>query len=319
MVYFIDPSSRLLSLADKLAPKYKARFLQVVATIRDQLTLRRIEQLLVAGQVEEAIVLAETAALQLSRLWGDTYILAADDTARLISDALNITVNFNMVNDRALREMQWNQLRLVREFTTKQREATREALEEGIRRGINPRDMAREFRGSIGLTARQVRAVNNYRRMLQELDPTALQRALRDRRFDRTLARSIEQGRPLTQGQIEKMVERYRSRYIKYRSEVISRTESLRAVHAGTDEMYQQAIDSGTLQANALVRTWDTSKDGRVRSSHRAMEGQQRPIGEPFTSGIGNAMRYPGDPEAPPADSVQDRCAVTTRYREQVF
>lgn len=313
---FTQPSKTLLAMADAMAPKWRARFLAVVKAIREQGTLRRIEELFLAGRVEDALVLSETAALQLGRLYGETFTMAADQTAQLIANGLNITINYDTVNERALNEIRKNQLRLVRQFSEKQRLATREALQDGIRRGINPRDMAREFRGSIGLTDRQVRAVNNYRRMLEELDSTALRRKLRDARFDRTVTRAIKEGKPLSKQQIDRMVERYRSRYIKYRSEVIARTESLRAVHAGVDEMYQQAFDSGTLRPDALIRTWDTSKDARVRASHRAMDRQQRPPGRPFETGLGNFMRFPGDPEAPPADSIQDRCAVTTRYVE---
>lgn len=313
---FVQPSSDLIALADKMAPKWRNRFLAVVKTIKDQLTINRIEELLLAGQIEEAIALSETAALQLGRLWGETFTLGADSTATLVADALNVTLSFDTVNERALMEIRRNQLRLVRQFTEKQRLATREALQEGVRRGANPRAMAREFRGSIGLTDRQVQAVNNYRRMLEELDSTAFSRKLRDRRFDRTLGRAIKEGKPLTDKQIDVMTGRYRSRYLKYRSEVIARTESLRAVHAGADEMYQQAFDSGTLRPDALIRTWDTSKDSRVRASHRSMDRQQKLVGQQFETGLGNFMRYPGDPDAPPADSVEDRCGITTRYKE---
>ena len=313
---FIHPSSKLIKLADKLAPVWRERFLKVVKTIKSETTLARIEELLALGQIEEALLVTETATLQMGRLWGESFVIAGDETAKVIGNALNISVNYDVVNERALGEMRRNQLRLIRQFSEKQRLATREALQDGIRRGINPKAMAREFRGSIGLTDRQVRAVNNYRRMLEELDSTALKRKLRDGRFDRTVSRAIREGKPLSNQQINNMVGRYRSRYLKYRSEVIARTESLRAVHAGTDEMYQQAFDSGTLRPDTLIRKWDTSKDGRVRGSHRVMEGQTRHVGEPFVTGLGNIMRYPGDPEAPPADSVQDRCAVTTRYSE---
>jgi len=313
---FIQPSGDLIKLADKMAPKWKSRFLAVIKTIQDANTLKRIEELMLLGQIEEALILSETAALQLGRLWGETFTLAADETAKLVRDALNVTLDFDNVNERALAEMRRNQLRLIRQFSEKQRLATRQALQDGIRRGINPRDMAREFRRSIGLTDRQVRAVNNYRRMLEQLDSTALRRKLRDARFDRTFARAIKEGKGLSSDQIERMVGRYRDRYIKYRSEVIARTESLRAVHAGVDEMYQQAFDSGTLRPDALVRQWDTSKDDRVRSSHRTMDRQKRLVGQTFETGRGNQMRFPGDPEAPPSESVQDRCAVTTRYKE---
>ena len=53
------------------------------------------------------------------------------------------------------------------------------------------------------------------------------------------------------------MVERYRERYVKYRAEVIGRTEALRAVHAGNYEGYLQAIDEGAINREELQRTVD--------------------------------------------------------------
>lgn len=316
---FTDQHARLTQLADKMAPAFRARFVKIVRLIRDAQTLTAIENLIAVGRWADALVVVETAMLQMGRTWQEAFATAGDDTALLIGNALNITVNFDTMNDYALNAMRQNTLRLVREFGAEQRLATREALEDGIRRGINPRQMAREFRDSIGLTRRQVQAVNNYRRLLESLDRDSLRRLLRDRRFDRTVLRAIEEGRPLSGKQIETMVERYRARYLKYRSEVIGRTEALRSVHAGADAMYSQAIADGTLQADALVRQWKTSRDERVRGSHRGMHDQQRPVGQPFMSGTGSLLRFPGDPDAPPSDTVQCRCAVTTRYKEVGF
>ena len=73
--------------------------------------------------------------------------------------------------------------------------------------------------------------------------------------------------------------------------------------------MYQQAIDDGTLQSTQIVRTWITAKDERVRSSHAVLNGQRRNYGEPW-----GVLRYPGDPSAPAAETVQCRCVLTTRF-----
>lgn len=244
-------------------------------------------------------------------------ILSGDETALFLANSLRVNVNFDALNERAIQEMSQNKLRLVRQFSDQQRLSTREALEAGVRRGINPRDMAREFKNSIGLTQRQVQAVNNYRDMLIRGDREALRRELRDKRFDRTVDRAIRSGKPLSEEQIDRMVTRYRQKYLKYRAETIARTEALRAVHAGSDEMYAQAVENGTLQANALIQTWKTaSNKSNVRDSHKYMHNQKRGIGESFVSGKGNLLRYPGDPNAPGADTVQCRCAKTTRYKE---
>ena len=43
------------------------------------------------------------------------------------------------------------------------------------------------------------------------------------------------------------------------------------------------------------------------------MRGQKRKWGELFRSGLGNALRYPCDPDAPAGDRVSCRCGRTVR------
>jgi len=314
MTEFTDPASRLEALVASVQPKFRARFLAVIRSIKDERSLEDISALLLAGQVEEALVTAEVAALRMSNLFNQVVILSGEATAASISGNLEILLDFDHVNQHALSVMTRNRLRWVQEFVSEQREATRAALLDGIERGVNPIEQARAFRDSIGLTRYQQEIVNNYRRNLNELSPRALARELRDRRFDRTVNRAIRDGVPLRQDQIEQMVSRYADRWVKYRSEVIARTESLASVHAGNNEMYRQAIEAGHLDAGDLTRRWDTSKLPNVRDSHAAMEGQQVGIGELFTSGLGNSLEFPGDDRAPVEDTAQCVCAVTTRY-----
>jgi hypothetical protein len=215
--------------------------------------------------------------------------------------------------------MRDNQLRLVTNFTEQQRRATQSALIAGIQEGKNPREIARIFRNSIGLTQQQEKWVRNYERALRDLDNAALARELRDRRFDPTVRRAIERGEPLSKAQIDKMVGRYRQRALKLRSETIARTEGLRVVHEGTDEMYRQAIESGQLRADQLIREWNTAGDEVVRdfangspTSHRTMHHQQRLVGEPFVSGAGNMTMHPGA-FGIGFEDINCRCLVTTR------
>ena len=104
------------------------------------------------------------------------------------------------------------------------------------------------------------------------------------------------------------MVDRYRQRWINYRAEVIARTEGLRAAHEGSEVMYEQAVGDGTLRSDQIMRTWITAKDERVRSAHARLNGQSRRYG-----GMWGPLRYPGDPQAPPEQTVQCRCVLTTR------
>ena len=308
-----DPAARLERLLAAADARLRKRFNAAVRAMKASIDVDALATLLSGGRFNEALASMEVYIARFADEVNAIYLLAGQDTAKLLEDVLDVVVDFNALNERPIRLMRENKLRLIREFMDGQRAATQSALVEGITQGLNPLTQARAFRDSIGLTSRQESAVIRYRQLLQTSDRDALVRALRDRRFDPTIRQAFASGEPLTPSQIDRMVARYRERYVKYRSEVIARTESLRAVHQGNEEMYRQAVETDKLDANQLTRTWVTARDERVRSSHSAMSGQKRGFDEPFISGAGAQLRYPGDSSAPPEEVIQCRCAITTR------
>lgn len=313
MATFRDSQKRLNTLLDKLEAKYRRDFRAAIVNIKSAHTLTELADLIEQGRIEQAIDRAVTANISnFASSVNSGYILAADESIRYLSDKLNITVSFDQVNIRAVAAMRDNQLRLVREFSQEQRDVTRNVLIDGIQRGENPRVQAIKVRDNIGLTARQQSAVKRYRELLESNSTDTLRRKLRDRRFDRTIQRAIDSGEPLTQAQIDKMVARYQERYIKYRSEVIARTEALRSANQGTREGIIQAVDQGAIDRTEIKRTWDSSRDARVRPSHVRLHGLVRGLDETFPGDDGPIL-YPGDPNAPASETIQCRCLAITR------
>jgi hypothetical protein len=318
MAEFNYSEARIEALLSRAEDIFRQRFLAAIAQIRNSVSVARLEELLSFGQFEEALIEAEVAATNIANAYVTAYVLAAEDVMGFISSSLGITIRFDQVNVRAVNEMRENTLRLIREFTSGQRATTRAALVEGIRAGLNPRAQAELFRQSIGLTVNQMRAVANFRRALESNSAIALQRVLRDRRFDPAIQRALNAGEPLSQAQIDRMVQRYYENSIAHRARVIARTESLGAVHLGSDAGFAQAIEAGLIDPD-LSQTWHTAGDGRVRHpAHTFMNGQVRPFGQPFVSGIGGLLRYPGDSRASAADTVQCRCAKSTRFTSDI-
>ena len=309
-----DSHTRLLKLIATLEPPMQQAFFKAIDAIKDSLgTLAEIERLIVLGELEAALSVAiEPASIILAEAQAKVYVAAGQAGAKAISKGLKVVVAFDQVNERAVQAIRENRLGLINNFTREQIEVTRQALIEGTQRGLNPRKQAKVFRDNIGLTAKQQRAVLNYREALERNSAASLNRQLRDKRFDRTVQRAIDDGEPLTTAQIDRMVGRYRERYIKYRSEVIARTEALRGVHEGNEEAYRQAIEQGTLEAGNIKRKWVAAKDNRVRDSHRHLNGTVVKFGEVFHGKNGD-LRFPGDPKAPASETVQCRCTVTTR------
>lgn len=309
-------------LIEEAEAKLRLAFGEVVLGMKDAHTLDALAELIAAGQYTTALEMTQSHAAKLASAINRVYVDAGQEAIDSLGRKLGVVVSYDQTNYRALRRMEANRLELVREFTERQVEATRAALLDGIERGLNPRAMAREFRDSIGLTQSQLRYVSNYRRQLETLDPGALARRLRDARFDRTVFDAIDHESPLPKSVINKLVQRYRERWIAHRAETIARHEALQAAHGGVDEAIQQAIENGAFTPEEATSKWHTARDERVRdpkigatTSHRTMHGQERPYGEPFESGAGNLLRYPGDPTAPLEDTMLCRCRMGVRVK----
>ena len=308
-----DPASRLFQLLDFHERRLSRQFLEMVKGIKSTVVLKELEALLLANRVLDMVELVTSHVGKFADQVNDVYISSADDTAAVI--ALTTTASFDKTNARAVAQMKATRLRVIRNFTEKQSESFRAAIEDAAARGLSPRRQVREVLNSVGLTERQQRAVDSYRRLLETSDRRALERSLRDKRFDRTIIRSVRERSPLTRNQIDRMVNRYRERYLKHRAETISQTEALSAVHEGNHEMYSQAIESGIFGVDELEQEWYPARDSHTRHSHSAMRGQVRPFGEVFVSGNGVPLRYPGDSAAPASERIRCRCAVGTRPR----
>lgn len=308
------PTFDSLKLVDDLIaradPRIQSRFAAIVLQIRNEHSLDELATLISNGQIDEALSALEAASARLATTVNDAFAGAGTAALDELGDKLGIVVSYDGTNVRAVRKMAERRLDIIRGFTVQQQDATRMALIDGIERGLNPIAQARNFRQSVGLTPNQQGYIMNYRTQLESLDSRALNRALRDGRFDASVKRAIRDQKPLTKAQVERMVGRYQERWIKHRSEVIARTESLSAVHQGLDEGIQQAVDSGSVDRDKVRRFWNTAGDERVRdfnsssTSHRSMHLQERKLGEPFESGAGSLLMFPGDPAAPLIDTA---------------
>jgi len=313
-----EVADRVHELLDRSESRIRRRYVDLVRWLREHNDLAAVTAALEAGHTDDAITMIDAAARALAAEVTQVYTLAAQDEAQVASLELRTRVVYDQVNERAVAAARANALEMVREVTQEQRDVLRQVIAEGVRDGLNPLSVARDLRASIGLTRKQLEYVDNYRRELERGDLAALNRALRDARHDRSVTAAAN-GRAIPQSTIDLMVDRYRQRWINYRAEVIGRTEGLRAAHTGMMATWQQIIDDGRIQATDLYRTWLVTlpRGKNPRDFHTDMHGQEVPWGQPFVSGLGNQLEYPGDPSAPAEETVQCRCAQTVRVRQR--
>ncbi len=90
------------------------------------------------------------------------------------------------------------------------------------------------------------------------------------------------------------------------RARMIARTEMTGIYNGSSKLAYQQHDD--------VVEgvEWLSSRDARVRATHRAADGQVRDLNQPFLVGS-SLLRYPGDPQGSAAEVIRCRCVLLPR------
>lgn len=305
---------RLNELIDEQEVTIAAAFREFIRSINSETVAEAIADALEAGNVEAALAIVDSYVVRMATVLPTVQQImgtaAAAELAQTASQFI-VAITFDPTHPRAAQLTRANRLTFVREFSEEQRAATRQAIARGFERGTGTAGIARDFRNSIGLTQYQEGLVNSYEGMLRTLNPKALERAFRDRRFDRGLRNAIEQKRPLTEAKITSMTERYRARQLAARSETIARTEAVRATSTAREEALQQMLEQTKTDPRRVERIWESTKDKRTRDAHRKMDQQRRGLGLPFTDGDGIALRFPGDPQAPARTTINCRCTVS--------
>ncbi len=230
----------------------------------------------------------------------------------------SVGISFDPTNPRAAQSAQELAYNKIVDISEEQRDVVRQALTEAIAEGKHPKAAARDIQNSIGLTATQKEAVKNYRKALEANSTDSLNRALRDRRFDPTVRRAAETDTPLTPEQIDRMVDRYRERFVAYRADTIGLTESTTATSMANHEAMLQTVEMAGLDPDTdIEKRWNSTLDGRTRPSHVYLGafGGQKVLGMDglFMSGLGNRLKYPGDLSVPAGDRIRCRCVCSYR------
>lgn len=271
------------------AGSLRRAFIIAVAKARTRVNSGELLALVTLGDVDGAVQLL----VGHETMWADVQaafrvavvqasgVLAAELTTSLGQPVARVA--FGVANPQALQALREAQLTLIQQIDPPTREGIRAYLLESMAAGRNPTNTVTQLVGTVqpsgarlggilGLTERQARAVSNYRKFLEGLDPQALERALRDKRFDATVQRAIDESEPLEAAYIDKLVKRYESNYLAYRAETIGRTESLKALQLGQKATWDSVIADG-YDESRLTKTWVTARDERVRPAHQDMEG----------------------------------------------
>lgn len=89
-----------------------------------------------------------------------------------------------------------------------------------------------------------------------------------------------------------------------------ARTMTTSAENGGRVDSYKRAESMGI----NMLQVWIATLDGRTRHEHRQLDGQKRPVGEPFEV-EGYKIEFPADPKAEPFLVYNCRCTLGAQVK----
>ena len=308
-----------------------------IRSVTDEVQIGLLRDALARGDVEaalEAIDLEPAAFEPLRNILVQTYA----DAGAQATEGLR-GVRWNSASPRA-EDYARNRIGTeITRITDDSLVAIRNHIADGYAFGRTPNRMAldlvgrigpsgRREGGVVGLSSQQERWVSGgtdpatgryipgMRGKLQDIPdwPSIKTMTRRDRRFDAVIRRAYEQGKPLTQSQIDNVLTAYSNRLLLSRGRTIAVTERGAAINQGRVDAYKNAADKYGLPYSAIVKTWvHTGRAVFDRPTHQQANGQTvQGADTPFIIG-GIAMQHPHDPFAPPGEKINCRCEIKLR------
>jgi SPP1 gp7 family putative phage head morphogenesis protein len=115
------------------------------------------------------------------------------------------------------------------------------------------------------------------------------------------LAHGVAEGESIPE--LRARIQRVFTNLSDHRATMIARTETVGG--------YNQASFLAALDSGATRKTWLATADQRTRETHRQENGSAVAMNKRFTL---TKSRWPADPTAPAAQSIQCRCALTFEF-----
>ncbi len=323
------------ALLAQYGPKVAKAFEAAIDDLRAQADLARLIDAIARNDIAEAIAALHLDPAAYNQLV-DAVEAAYRDGGQQMADALPspppghpanaLVFRFNARNPRAETWLGQYSSTLVTRITDEQVEVVRTVLERGMSEGQAPRDAALDIVGRInrltgkreggvlGLSAPQEAYVASARQELADLDSHYFTRTLRDKRFDSTVRKAIDSGKPIPDAVRAKIVTAYEGRLLKLRGQTIGRTEAMTSLQQAKLEGARQLVDSGKATETQVRRVWRNSGLRNSRDSHVALNGETVGLNEAWISPVsGAAIMYPGDPQAPAGERINCACDQAIR------
>jgi hypothetical protein len=270
----------------QLSPALRTELLAAYRTIRGTFSDAELARLIASGRWEQVVdgVLMDRAFMPVRKEivtaveQGLTSAVSALPKAGLVDGVVG--VGFDVLNPRVVDAIRRLDDRAIKTLKADIREGVRVVVENGLRDGVAPRTIARDVKGMIGLAPNQREYIQNYRDELEAGSQAALDRQLRDRRYDARTARGA-----MTEVQIDRAVAAYEKRLLQFNATTNARTMAGDSLKLGQHLSWQDAVDNGMVDKGQVWKRWVGVMDDRERPEHVEMEGDTVAFDAAFSNG----------------------------------
>lgn len=306
-------------IADKYDLRIREALNIVWENVRRSESLANLEYIIETQGISGLLPILDTLPDELSAQLRPVIENAIAESGRVVVQvlpkaAVTAPVVFSLVNPRVGAYINNYVGQMIREVSDETVKAVQIAVNQGIITGRNPRQIARDFRSSIGLTSRQEQTVQRLRAALEKGEAGYVNSLTT---VTDSAKNAVSAGK-LSESQIDKIVEQTRLRYVKQRTETIARTESLRATSVGQDLAIREGQITGAI-SNELLKRWLYRHDTRTRDAHISA-GETNgwiPMNRAFTTPLGPLM-FPRDPNGSASNTINCRCRVQYSLPEDI-
>ena len=260
-------ADELLRVAKIFEGKYRQAFLRsVISVVRDQNLIALINDIESGKFIYGDSIDARLASVAISVKEMETLTSKAMvSSAKITNQVMSIEGSFNVVNDAFVEAAKNLSINLSTSISNSARQSLRGVIEELVSGAIPKSEALRRIMLEVGLLPTHAIAVRNYRATL------------------------LGSGTPMPK--VKTLTEAYTKRLLKYRADMIARTEVARSIGIGQTEFWKQMQAQGFLPPDAN-RVWITSIDEKTCEFCGPMNGLVASIGGGWQTSKGY-LEYP--------------------------
>lgn len=250
------------AIGDRLEPSLREKFNEAVEAAAKVVHVGRLLEIIETADyaaLDDLALIMVTEGLIPSTA---EFVVVMQEIIELVGSAVAATlgVSFTIDNAAVVAWIRQHVGSLIVGISEDALVSVRTLAERAYVEGVGTRAFARQLRPAIGLLPRHAETLRRYVLQLVEAD--------------------------VPQQRVAELAELYERRLINWRANMIARTETMAATHAGQLEAWRQAAEQGLFDITEAKIRWVVTEDDRLCPLCAPLDGVEVPFGQQFVATV---------------------------------